>query len=93
MRRTSSIFARTVEQALADGRADAISDQELREVFTAAVRLGYAKLEAAGRVPEMLDAEAVNATEVVVAVSEMIRAANLNLLDVAMWFRRPLPTA
>jgi hypothetical protein len=93
MSRSRSTFARAVQQALAEGRADLISDRELQEVFTAAVRLGYAKLEAAGKVPEMLDAEAVNATEVVVAVSEMIRAANLNLLDVAMWFRRPLPTA
>ncbi len=93
MRRTRSAFARAVERALADGRADSITDQELQDVFTAAVRLGYAKLEAAGKVPQMLDAKAVSATEVVVAVSEMIRAANLNLLDVAMWFRRPLPTA
>jgi hypothetical protein len=31
----------------------------------------------------------VTATDVVVAVSEMIRAANLNLFDVAMWYRRP----
>ncbi len=93
MRPTRSAFARAVEQALADGRADSITDEELQDVFTAAVRLGYAKLEAGGKVPQMLDAKAVNATEVVVAVSEMIRAANLNLLDVAMWFRRPLPTA
>ena len=93
MKQTSNTFVRAVERAIAEGRADAISDTELREVFTAAVRLGFAKLETGGKVPQMLDAKAVNATEVVVAVSEMIRAANLNLLDVAMWFRRPLPTA
>ncbi|MCS6920935.1 MAG: hypothetical protein NZM07_03270 [Elioraea sp.] len=91
MKRRRHAFARAVERAIREGRTDAISDRELREVFTAAVRLGYAKFETAGRVPPLLDAEAVSATEVVVAVSEMIRAANLNLLDVAMWFRRPLP--
>lgn len=93
MRRSKNPFSKAVDKALAEGRADAISDQELQEVFTAAVRLGFAKLETGGKVPAMLDAESVSATEVVVAVSEMIRAANLNLLDVAMWFRRPLPTA
>lgn len=93
MKRSKNAFAKAVQQAIREGRADAISDRELQEVFTAAVRLSYAKLEAQGKVPAMLDAEAVSATEVVVAISEMIRAANLNLLDVAMWFRRPLPTA
>ncbi|MBC7803794.1 MAG: hypothetical protein H7Y16_07940 [Candidatus Parcubacteria bacterium] len=93
MRRSRNSFANAVEQAIAQGRTDAISDRELQDVFTAAVRLGFAKLEAEGKVPAMLDASAVSATEVVVAVSEMIRAANLNLLDVAMWFRRPLPSA
>lgn len=93
MKRSKNAFAKAVNKAITEGRADAISDQELQEVFTAAVRLGFAKLEAGGKVPAMLDADAVSATEVVVTVSEMIRAANLNLLDVAMWFRRPLPTA
>jgi hypothetical protein len=93
MSESRNAFARAAEQAIAAGRTADISDQELQEVFTAAVRLGFAKLEAEGKVPALLNAEAVNATEVVVAVSEMIRAANLNLLDVAMWFRRPLPTA
>jgi hypothetical protein len=93
MKRQSNAFATAVNKALKEGRADAISDRELQEVFTAAVRLGFAKLEAGGKVPAMLDADSVSATEVVVAVSEMIRASNLNLLDVAMWFRRPLPTA
>lgn len=93
MKRNRNAFAKAVEKAIAEGRADAITDRELQEVFTAAVRLGFAKLESGGKVPAMLDADAVSATEVVVAVSEMIRASNLNLLDVAMWFRRPLPTA
>jgi hypothetical protein len=92
MSRQRNAFVAAVEKAIAEGRTDIITDRELREVFTAAVRLGFAKLESGGKVPAMLDAEAVSATEVVVAVCEMIRAANLNLLDVAMWFRRPLQT-
>lgn len=91
--RHRNAFALAVKRALREGRADAVSDRELREVFTAAVRLGYAKFQARGKAPAMLDAEAVSATEVVVAVCEMIRASNLNLLDVAMWFRRPLTSA
>jgi len=88
----STDFVAAAAEAMRRGEPDAISDEELREVFTCAVKLGFAKLEARGEVPALLAAEDVTATEVVVAVSEMIRAANLNLLDVAMWFRRPLPS-
>jgi len=89
----STDFVAAATDALRRGEPDAVSDEALREAFTCAVKLGFAKLEARGEVPALLSAEEVSATEVVVAVSEMIRAANLNLLDVAMWFRRPLPNA
>ena len=39
-----------------------------------------------------LDETLVTPTEVVVAASEMVRAANLNLFDLAMWYRRPTAT-
>src|SRR5512134_2466115 len=89
----SSDFVAAATEAMRRGEPDAISDDALRDVFTCAVKLGFAKLERRGEVPALLKEEEVSATEVVVAVSEMIRAANLNLLDVAMWFRRPLPAA
>lgn len=59
------------------------------ETFTAVVKAYAAQVEREGVAPAPIDAHAVSATEVVVAASELIRAANLNLFDVAMWYRRP----
>ena len=62
----------------------------LRRVLTAAVKAYAAKAEDAGReIAPFLDG-AVTATETVIAACAMIRAVDLNLFDVAMWFRRPV---
>lgn len=72
------------------GEPQAISDAALRRVLTAAVRVYAAKAEDAGReIAPFLDG-VVTATETVTAACAMIRAADLNLFDVAMWFRRPV---
>jgi hypothetical protein len=59
------------------------------ETFTAVVKAYAAQVERDGAACAPVDAQDLTATEVVVAASELIRAANLNLFDVAMWFRRP----
>ncbi|HYF20927.1 MAG TPA: hypothetical protein VEA40_23885 [Ramlibacter sp.] len=59
------------------------------ETFTAVVKAYAQQVEQAGMAEPPVDAQALTATEVVVAASELIRAANLNLFDVAMWYRRP----
>jgi hypothetical protein len=59
------------------------------ETFTAVVKAYAERVEREGMAESPVDAQALTATEVVVAASELIRAANLNLFDVAMWFRRP----
>jgi hypothetical protein len=83
-------FCAAVENALKHGEPQAISDAALRRVLTAAVRVYAAKAEEAGReIAPFLD-NAVTATETVTAACAMIRAADLNLFDVAMWFRRPV---
>jgi nitrite reductase (NADH) small subunit len=83
-------FCDAVESALKRGEPQAISDAALRRVLTAAVRVYAAKAEDAGReIAPFLD-NAVTATETVTAACAMIRAADLNLFDVAMWFRRPV---
>jgi hypothetical protein len=83
-------FCAAVERALTRGEPQAISDAALRRVLTAAVRVYAAKAEDAGReIAPFLD-NAVTATETVTAACAMIRAADLNLFDVAMWFRRPV---
>lgn len=80
------------EKALKDGTTDQISDEAVQRLLTAGARLYANKVEMEDRffLP-FTSTEAATATDVVVTVSEMLRAANLNTFDLAMWFRRPRP--
>jgi len=82
-------FCTAARDALKRGEPDAISDKTLRQVLTAAVKVYAAKVERRGHdvVPFMPDA--VTATESVVTACGLIRAADLNMFDVAIWFHRP----
>lgn len=66
-----------------------LSDAELADVMTAAVRLYAARVEARDAFPPPLDAAQVTATDVVIAVSEMVRVADINSFDLSMWMSRP----
>jgi hypothetical protein len=81
-------FTTLAERTLASGNYDTFSDADLERVITAAVKLYVAKAEGTGIYPPPVTAERVTPTEVVTVVSEMIRAAGLNLFDLSMWFRR-----
>ena len=80
------------EKALADGATESISDETVQRLLTAGTRLFANKVEMEDRffLP-VVGRESVTATDVVVTVSELLRAANLNTFDLAMWFRRPRP--
>lgn len=80
------------EKALAEGATESISDETVQRLLTAGTLLFANKLEMEDRffLP-FTSREAATATDVVVTVSEMLRAANLNTFDLAMWFRRPRP--
>lgn len=67
----------------------ALSDAELADVMTAAVRLYAARAEARDAFPPPLNAGEVTATDVVIAVSEMVRVADINTFDLSMWMSRP----
>ena len=83
-------FCDLVTAALRRGDLDAIPDAALRRVLTAAVKAYAAKAEAAeGELAPFEEGE-VTATETAVAACAMIRAAELNLFDIAMWFGRPV---
>jgi hypothetical protein len=86
-------FCSEVEAALKRGAPGAISDAVVRRVLTAAVKIYAAKAEDAETEIPPFDRNDVTATEAVTAVCAMIRAVDLNLFDVAMWFRRPLSGA
>ncbi len=81
------------QQALADNELDQFSEESVQQLMTSAVKLFAAKVEAEDRffLP-VLDREgALTATEAVVAVSEILRAVDLNPFDLAMWFNRKRP--
>jgi hypothetical protein len=84
-----SDFCAAANAALARGEPDVISDKTLQQVLTAAVRIYAAKVERRGHDVEPFPRGTVTATETVVTACGLIRAADLNMFDVAIWFHRP----
>jgi hypothetical protein len=85
----SADFCVAARDALKRGEPDAISDKTLQQVLTAAVKVYAAKVERRGHDVVPFPQHAVTATETVVTACAMIRAADLNMFDVAIWFHRP----
>jgi hypothetical protein len=85
----SADFCAAARDALKRGQPDAISDRALQQVLTAAVKVYAAKVERRGHDVPPFAPNAVTATESVVAACGLIRAADLNMFDVAIWFHRP----
>jgi hypothetical protein len=56
--------------------------------MTAEVKLYAAKTETEETHAAPVSAEKVTPTEVVVVVTEMLRAVDVSLFDLAMWYRR-----
>jgi hypothetical protein len=81
-------FVAACERALASGRPGQVDDADLERVLTAAVRLYAAKAESDQPPAQPVTPERVTPTEIVMTVSDLIRAAGLNLWDVSMWFNR-----
>jgi hypothetical protein len=77
-----------VEQAVRENRPDLVSDADMHQVLRDAVRLYAFKSDKAGQFVPPYEAGAVTATETVVAATGIIRAADMNLWDLAMWFNR-----
>jgi|GEM_PF-436276 hypothetical protein len=82
-------FCAAARAALKCGEPDAISDAALQRILSAAVKLYAAKVERRGHNLAPFPHGAVTATETVVTACGMIRAADLNMFDVAIWFHRP----
>jgi hypothetical protein len=83
-------FGDLVTMALQRGDLEVIPDAALRRILTAAVKAYAAKAEASEGELAPFEPDAVTATETVVTACAMIRAAELNLFDMAMWFQRPV---
>ena len=82
-------FCAAVDAAFRHGTPDAVSDESLQRVLSAAVRLYAAKTEdRAHELAPFGDKQPVNATEAVTAICAIMRAADLNFFDLQMWYRR-----
>lgn len=82
-------FADAAERALAGGEWARVAGGDLARAMSAAVKLYAAKTEAEETPEPPVSADRVTPTEVVVVVSEMLRAVDVSLFDLAMWYRRP----
>jgi hypothetical protein len=78
-----------IDGTLKSARHEGISDNDLMRVLSAASRLYAARAEARETYPPPVADNEVTATDVLIIVSEMIRAVDLNLFDLSMWFNRP----
>ena len=85
----SADFCAAARDALKRGEPDAVSDKTLQQVLSAAVKVYAAKVERRGHDVAPFPQNTVTATETVVTACGMIRAADLNMFDVAIWFHRP----
>ena len=81
-------FVAAAGRALSSGQPGQVADADLERVLTAAVRLYAAKAESDKPPAQPITPSAVTPTDIVVTVSDMIKAAGLNLWDVSMWFNR-----
>ena len=82
---------RSAKTLVENGEAARVSDEAVAQLLTAAVRLYYAKSELEDRpVPAIVQegAETLTPTEMLVAVSEMLRDVNLGPMELGLWFRR-----
>ncbi|MFD2470112.1 hypothetical protein [Amycolatopsis silviterrae] len=77
----------TAEIAAQDGAA-AVADEEIAELLYAAARLFSAKTDRVGKIAWPVREDALTATETVVLVTALLDAADVNLFDMAIWYRR-----
>ena len=78
----------SVDDAFRHGTPEAVSDESLQRVLSAAVRLYAAKTEDRAHELAPFGDKPVNATEAVTAICAIMRAADLNFFDLQMWYRR-----
>ncbi|GGF40041.1 hypothetical protein GCM10011321_33610 [Youhaiella tibetensis] len=84
----SATIARAVEDIIATRDLDAVGEADIANAIAALGKLYAAKVERMDKVFPPVTTDALTATQTVILVSELLRAADLNVFDLAMWFRR-----
>lgn len=75
-------------RVIADGQAGDVADEDIAEALYAAARLFAAKSDKNGKTAWPVTADALTATETVVLVTALLDAADVNIFDMAIWYRR-----
>jgi hypothetical protein len=71
------------------GEASRVSDEAVAQILTAAIRLYVAKSDGEERTfPPIAGTRDSEMTELLSAVSEMLRAMHLGPMELALWYRR-----
>ena len=81
----------TAQQAIQGEEASLISDEAVRRIMTAAIKLYVAKSDGEERTFRPLTGkgdEDITATEVLSAVAELLRAMRLGPMEFGLWYRR-----
>lgn len=78
----------TTEGILEGGHAVDVPDEAIAETLYAAARLFAAKKDKIGDLEWPIAADALTATETVVLVAALLDAADVNIFDMAIWYRR-----
>ena len=84
----TAALAAAAGDILTQGRASEADARDIAVALGAVARLYAAKVEREGVIFPPVDRDALTATETVTLVSELLRMADLNVFDLAMWFRR-----
>ncbi|MGV9301101.1 hypothetical protein [Amycolatopsis sp. NPDC003676] len=75
-------------QIVSEDRAASVADSEIADLLYAAARLFSAKTDRVGKIAWPIREDALTATETVVLVTALLDAADVNLFDMAIWYRR-----
>jgi hypothetical protein len=78
-------LAADIERSLADGRIDMLSPPALQALMAAACKAYAAQIEAGNPMAALAQRTTVTPTEVMVAASGLLRAANLAVFELGMW--------
>jgi hypothetical protein len=84
----SQALSELATRALASRCSGEIASEDIARATTAILKLYAAKAEAEGTLPTPVLTESVTPTEAVLFVSELLRALDISLFDLAMWYRR-----
>jgi hypothetical protein len=77
-------LAAAIERALADGRADALSQEALQKLVLAVCNAYAAKVDA-GAEYFPLEGRAVNSTAIMLMASGLLRSQSLAVFELGMW--------